>query len=24
MDPPGFPKRRDGMFVGNQVVNDRS
>lgn len=24
MDPPGFPKRRDGMFVGNQVVNDHS
>ncbi|XP_020207266.1 uncharacterized membrane protein At1g75140 [Cajanus cajan] len=24
MDPPGFPKRRDGMFVANQVVNDRS
>ncbi|KAK7310444.1 hypothetical protein RJT34_07979 [Clitoria ternatea] len=24
MEPPGFPKRRDGMFVGNQVVNDRS
>ncbi|KAL2318692.1 hypothetical protein Fmac_032568 [Flemingia macrophylla] len=24
MDPPGFPKRRDGMFVSNQVVNDRS
>lgn len=24
MDPPGFPKRRDGLFVGNQVVNDRS
>lgn len=24
MDPPGFPKRRDGMFVGNQAVNDRS
>ncbi|XP_027331483.1 uncharacterized membrane protein At1g75140 [Abrus precatorius] len=25
MDPPGFPKRRsDGLFVGNQAVNDRS
>ncbi|XP_061353374.1 uncharacterized membrane protein At1g75140 [Gastrolobium bilobum] len=24
MEPPGFPKRRDGLFVGNQVVNDRS
>ncbi|KAK7383053.1 hypothetical protein VNO78_28719 [Psophocarpus tetragonolobus] len=25
MDPPGFPKRREGMFVGNQAgVNDRS
>ncbi|CAJ1972421.1 unnamed protein product [Sphenostylis stenocarpa] len=24
MEPPGFPKRRDGMFVANQVVNDRS
>ncbi|CAL0323751.1 unnamed protein product [Lupinus luteus] len=24
MEPPGFPKRREGMFVGNEVVNDRS
>ncbi|KAK7321748.1 hypothetical protein VNO77_32652 [Canavalia gladiata] len=25
MEPPGFSKRRDGgLFVGNQVVNDRS
>ncbi|OIW12045.1 hypothetical protein TanjilG_24443 [Lupinus angustifolius] len=24
MDPPGFPKRREGLFVGNQVVNDRN
>lgn len=24
MDPPGFPKRRDAMFVGNPIVNDRS
>lgn len=24
MEPPGFPKRREGLFVGNQVVNDRS
>ncbi|KAF7829690.1 putative membrane protein [Senna tora] len=22
--PPGFPKRREGLFVSNQVVNDRS
>ncbi|MED6146675.1 hypothetical protein PIB30_036752 [Stylosanthes scabra] len=24
MDPPGFPKRRDGLFAGNQGANDRS
>ena len=24
MEPPGFSKRRDGLFGGNQVVNDRS
>ncbi|KAK7291179.1 hypothetical protein RIF29_06117 [Crotalaria pallida] len=24
MEPPGFSKRREGLFVGNQVVNDRS
>ncbi|KAI4336892.1 hypothetical protein L6164_015369 [Bauhinia variegata] len=24
MEPPGFSKRRDSLFVSNQVVNDRS